>query len=236
MRSPRAPPKESSSRVSWDLAFGSRTEIDGKPYLGVNPRVARSLPFEAQRLERRDRHGFQGRADELADLNVSAAQRQVDAVVSQADGGLLEPVLALEQLELRRPGEAVDQLELVGQPLQRGEQVVEASQLLGAALARHGLERHPGAQALRDQALRLELAFRGPYCREIERDAENEHADPDHARRAESVQPFLDAVHRALLKDACTLNWIGREGSSIWTWWLARNTPDRTRLSPRRRT
>src|SRR5258708_1814297 len=66
-------------------------------------------------------------------------------------------------------------------------------------------------------AFEAQLVLRRTDRRKIKRDAENQDPDAEHSGRAERVQPFLGALHRLLLKVACTPNWIGREGSSTWT-------------------
>jgi hypothetical protein len=126
-------------------------------------------------------------------------------------------VFTLQQFELGGARQSVHALELVRKSFQGRKQAVEAAELLRAALARNGLKRSARAQPLGDRALFLQLALCRTDRRKIERNAENKDPDAENSGGSQRVQPFLGALHRLLLKAACTPNWIGREGSSTWT-------------------
>src|SRR6185295_2826024 len=110
------------------------------------------------------------------------------------------------------------------QALDRREEGVEALELLGAAVERDRPRRAAHARALRGGALRVELALGGPQRGEVKGHAEEEHAEAQHAGRAQFGEKDPQRPHEAPFSRASTVNWIGRRGSSSMTWWLARCT------------
>src|SRR5581483_5381235 len=208
---------------SSDLVAVAGTEEQRDADLGVELRVAHFLALEAHGVDRRVRHLLQRVRQEPADVGIAAAQRQRDAVRREAGAALLQPVLALRQVEPRGARDSVEALELVGEAVHGGERLVEAPEVR-AARRRDGLDVGAGVRLLRRDTARLQLALRGPDGREVERQAREQHARAEHAGEAEAAQRFAEGLHAdlhfAAPREACTENWIGCDGLSAWTWWL----------------
>src|SRR6185503_10428526 len=197
--------------ASWFLRTEEQRQLDLRLELGL----ARLLALEADAVDGGDRHFLQHRADEAAQRAVLAAHRQRHAVRDQAGGRDFQPVVALLELKAGGARDAVDALDLRGQGFERREARMQFGQRIGRV--RDRLDGHTGAG--RGRGARSELVLRRAQGREVERRAEKQHADAEHAGEAELLH---EALHRMLRNEACAANRTGRCGSSCATSWVTR--------------